>query len=67
MKLSQKRNCNECKGGHYEIQPFWQVYELGYKVKTDSNNFIGIPQEPCYKPLTNNQWLEARRLVFPRT
>lgn len=64
MRLSQKKNCNGCKAGYYESRPFCQRCELGYDVK--SEKYTGIPQEPCYKPLTNQQWLDARGLVFPR-
>lgn len=65
MKLSQKKNCNGCKGGYYSTQPFSQHCELGCEVK--SENYTGIPQEPCYKPLTNNQYMDARNILFPRS
>jgi len=64
MKLSQKKNCNGCKAGFYRSQPFQQACDLGYKV--ESKSFEGIPQEPCYKPLTNNKYMEARKLKFKR-
>ena len=63
MKLSQKRNCNGCKAGRYETHPFHQRCDLNFKV--ESINYEGIPQEPCYKPLTNQKWLDARKLVWP--
>ena len=64
MKLSQKKNCNGCKSGYYTGRPFTQYCDLGYKV--NSENYTGIPQEPCYKPKTNNEWLAARNIVFKR-
>lgn len=67
MKLSQKKNCNGCKGGYYEPKSFHQVCELGCKVKTKSKHIfqgveigIGIPLEPCYKPMTYSDYLLAR-------
>jgi len=51
MRLSQKKNCNGCKGGWYQSSPFRQRCTLGFDV--DSENSTGIPQEPCYKPMTN--------------
>ena len=65
MKLSQKKNCNGCKGGWNEIQPFWQHCELGFDVTT--KGLCGIPQEACYKPLTNSDYMTARRILFPRS
>lgn len=64
MNLTQKKNCNGCKAGWYESQPFFQRCDLGYLVK--SGDYIGIPQEPCYKPLTNDKYMKARRILFPR-
>ncbi len=65
MKLSQKKNCNGCKGGYYDSQPFRQICSLGFSVK--SKNYTGIPQEPCYKPLTNKKAVEAHFIIFPRS
>lgn len=61
MKLSQKRNCNGCKAGYYSSAPFNQVCELGFKVK--SENYKGIPLEPCYKPMTNDERLDASDII----
>jgi hypothetical protein len=61
VKLSQKKNCNNCKGGHYESQPFIQRCDLGFKVTEEG--FTGIPLEPCYKPLTYSKYFEAKGLV----
>jgi len=64
MKLSKKKNCNGCKAGWTSGRPFVQRCDLNFKVKSD--NYTGIPLEPCYKPLTNGKYMEARRIVFPR-
>lgn len=61
MRLSQKKNCNGCKGGHYEKAPFIQVCDLGFAVT--SSNFTGIPKEPCYKPLTYKNYIKAMELL----
>lgn len=55
MRLSQKKNCNGCKGGY--LNGLKQVCDLRFKVKTD--NFAGIPIEPCYKPLTNDDLMNV--------
>ena len=64
MKLSQKRNCNRCKSAIEQSRPFYVTCDLHYSVKVE--NWEGIPTEPCYKPLTNRQWVEARKLRFDR-
>jgi hypothetical protein len=62
MRLSQKKNCNSCKAGWTTSQPFKQHCDLNCKVS--SKFFEGIPLEPCYKPLTNDKYMEARLLNF---
>ena len=51
MKLSQKRNCNGCTADGKDC-------ELGY-----NRTFIPkkglVPLQPCLKPLTNKQYLQA--------
>ena len=53
MKLSLKRTCKNCIADRDSMG-----CELGYK-----NEFIpmqgSIPKEPCLKPLTNKDYLEA--------
>ena len=61
MKLSQKNNCNRCSGGYFESNPFIQICDLGFKVA--GSRGTGIPEEPCYKPLTNKEYIEARKLI----
>jgi hypothetical protein len=61
MKLSQKRNCNGCKGGSYESNPFRQKCWLGCSVK--SIDGMGIPQEPCYKPMTYGLYISASKML----
>lgn len=62
MKISQKRNCNGCKGGYYESRPFRQVCLLGCKPVTSVTGFSAVPDRPCYKPLTNNDYLLVEEL-----
>jgi len=64
MMLSQKRNCNRCKCGWYELRSPHFVCTLGFNV--EYNNWEGIPQEPCYKPMTYNEVLCARELIANR-
>ena len=53
MKLSLKKTCNNCIANRDNMG-----CELGYK-----NEFVpmkgSIPKEPCLKPLTNKDYLEA--------
>lgn len=72
MNLSQKRTCKGCKAlSHFES------FSIGYCVGIDKTvkcklgfgvvNKAGIPSfpyEPCYKPLTQKQLEEARRMVY---
>lgn len=58
MNLSQKKNCNGCKAGWHENRPFTQICELRFKVT--SENYTGIPLEPCYKPKTNSEYMTLR-------
>lgn len=60
MRLSQKKNCNMCRASWYESHPFQPKCTLNFKVTGE--NFEGIPQEPCYKPMTNQKWSEAMKL-----
>jgi len=61
MKLTKKQNCNRCKANIYTSQPHVETCELGFELHTD--NYTGIPDEACYKPLTNADYLDARVLV----
>ena len=65
MKKTQKKTCGSCKAlkagtGMYSC-------DLGHKIKTgkeiDGIVVEYIPQEPCYKPLTNSEWCEAFDLM----
>lgn len=64
MKLKRARTCNGCwsvEQGH-GTRSF--CCDLHYKIKTrydrtTSTPIEGIPQEPCMKPLTGDQWIAA--------
>lgn len=64
MRLSRKKNCNACRAGWYETRPYTQHCDLNFRVTT--KDYTGVPLEPCYKPKTNAEWMEARHLRFPR-
>lgn len=58
MKLSQKKNCRNCRAY------FTDRCYLGYNKFNKSFDeygftIYGVPQEPCLKPLTNKQLIEA--------
>jgi hypothetical protein len=60
IKLNQKRNCNSCKAS----EGF--TCRLGKSV-SESRRVYGIiieykPNEPCLKPLTNNDFIAAINL-----
>jgi hypothetical protein len=60
MKLSQKKNCNSCRAGWYNTQPFEHKCNLQIPVK--NGNYEGIPLSPCFKPLTNKDYIFVRSL-----
>ena len=37
---------------------------LGFKVGADSNNEYWKPLEPCYKPLTWREYIEAHKIIY---
>lgn len=51
MKISKKRTCNGCKA--LSIQQYYSTCLLRYKFKSF------IPQSPCPKPCTNNDYIFA--------
>lgn len=60
MKLSQKKNCSGCRAGYDGS------CDLGFKTERGSDIMALVqwfrPAEPCYKPLTNSDWLLAREI-----
>lgn len=61
MKLSQKRTCNSCRALAGDS------CDLGKKIKSVYFE-VGIikgymPSEPCYKPLTSNDYFTAIELI----
>lgn len=68
MRLSQKKNCNGCKA--LDLSSGRQNCEINGKpvtTKTCAGRTIECaPSEPCLKPMTNEEWLEARRILRER-
>lgn len=68
MKLSQKRNCENCRA--WDNGRGMPRCELGFNNRGPYIKELGVyrstPQEPCYKPLTIMQLIEARQLI-PRS
>lgn len=65
MKLSQKKVCKGCKS----INEFNGRCELNFKIERlpAIHNYPVDeykPIEPCYKPKTNDEWFEAREIIF---
>lgn len=60
IKISQKRVCNDCVSSVFANERC----ELGYKIKVVYFGYTAvnaIPLEPCPKPKTRKDWLEARK------
>ena len=61
MKVSKKRTCNECRALD-EVS--YMNCGLGYNNKGNYNPHLGInnivPQEPCPKPKTWNDYFTAK-------
>lgn len=58
LKESQKRTCLNCKALHEETGYRGFGCDLGYKISYD-----GRPLEPCFKPKTISEFIEARTLL----
>jgi len=65
MRLSQKKNCTACKALYQER--YTATCELGCKPKAGKTSYgiviEYIPDKPCYKPLTNDLYFEAKNLI----
>jgi len=65
MEMSQKsrKSCLGCRCFSYTVNSC----QLGYDIKLVDLYAPGInqpvPTEPCPKPLTNSDWLKARRIL----
>lgn len=62
MRLSQKRTCNGCRA--YWARGREGRCELGFKnrVAKGAHLFVShAPAEPCYKPLTNEEYFQANQ------
>lgn len=63
MKLKQHKFCTGCHASKTpSFYPFRMACELEHEIKIV--NFDGVPVGKCYKPLNNDEYLEARNLVF---
>jgi len=68
MNLSQKKNCNSCRAllgtGAHEFECL-----LGFSLRSEAvgTSYIPFynlyPNEPCYKPKTYGQYIEARKIL----
>lgn len=67
MKLSQKKNCEGCRALQMKQDFGSGKCELGFNNRGPCIKAFGIyrmqPQEPCYKPKTYGELLEAIKLV----
>lgn len=63
MKLSQKRICGRCKA----LNPVNGDCQLYFKTKNIADITHRVrkyaPTEPCYKPMTNRDYLAAIELI----
>ena len=66
MRLKNTKTCNGCwsLGTGHGARQF--RCDLRYKMKTvydrqTSTPIEGVPQEPCPKPLTGKEWLDAHK------
>lgn len=51
MKLSKKRTCNNCVCDGKDCEMFYQRHFV--------SGIGNVPDEPCLKPMTNKQYLQA--------
>jgi len=66
MKLSQKRTCTGCRALNTYSKTYVGTCELGKKIKSGRVSFgvtiNYIPLEPCLKPITIKESIEAREV-----
>ena len=55
MRLSQKRTCDKCRAFYVYTGDAHPECSLGYEIITEGY----IPAEPCPKPITNKEYIEA--------